>query len=140
MARFVITDASITVNSVDLSDHLVSVAVNFDADAINVDHMGVTAHLFEKGLQNITLDATFQQDFAANEVDATLSAIAATATGTTTIVVKPTSAAVGSTNPSFTVTGAFLASYAPVAAGAPGELALAVASFQGGTLVRGTGA
>ena len=140
MARFVITDATITVNSVDLSDHLVSIAVNFDADAINVDRMGVTAHVFEKGLQNITLDATFQQDFASTEVDATLSAIAESATGTTTIVVKPTSAAVSATNPSFTVTGAFLASYAPVAAGAPGELALAVASFQGGTLVRGTGA
>jgi hypothetical protein len=138
MARFVITDASITVNSVDLSDHMVSITLNYDADPIVVDRMGVTSHVFEKGLYNITLDVTFQQDFAASEVDATLSAIMDSATGTTTVVVKPTSSAVGATNPSFSIADAFLASYAPVAAGAPGELALAVASFQGGTLTRAT--
>jgi hypothetical protein len=76
------------------------------------------------------------QNFAAGETEATIYPLVGT---TTTVVIKPTSAAVGATNPSYTITGTFLASHTPVA-GAVGEMAMTSLTFTGGTLVKSTGA
>jgi len=94
--------------------------------------MGATGHKFTGGLQNISLDVTFNQDFAASQVAATLDALVGT---TTTVVVKPTSAAVGATNPSYTITDAFLAATQPVN-GSVGDLATMSVSFTGGSLAK----
>jgi len=51
------------------------------------------------------------------------------------VLIVPTSAAVGATNPSFTVSDALCVSYQPVSGGV-GELGTASVEFQGGTLVR----
>jgi hypothetical protein len=56
---------------------------------------------------------------------------------TTTVVIKADSGAVSATNPSYTITGAFLASHTPVAA-AVGEMAMTSLSFTGGTLAKAT--
>lgn len=132
MAVFVLTDASVTVNSVDLSDYVTSVTLNYEKDSVEVTAMGATGHKFTGGLQNISLDVTFNQDFAASQVAATLDALVGT---TTTVVVKPTSAAVGATNPSYTISDAFLAATQPVA-GAVGDLSQMSVTFTGGSLVK----
>ncbi len=132
MAVFVLTDASVTVNSVDLSDYVTSVTLNYEKDSVEVTAMGATGHKFTGGLQNISLDVTFNQDFAASQVAATLDALVG---ATTTVVVKPTSAAVGATNPSYTITDAFLAATQPVA-GSVGDLATMSVSFTGGSLAK----
>ena len=132
MAVFVLTDAAVTVNSVDLSDYVTSVTLNYEKDSVEVTAMGATGHKFTGGLQNISLDVTFNQDFAASQVAATLDALVGS---TTTVVVKPTSAAVGATNPSYTISDAFLAATQPVA-GSVGDLAAMSVSFTGGTLVK----
>lgn len=132
MAVFVLTDASVTVNSVDLSDYVTAVTLNYETDSVEVTAMGATGHKFTGGLQNISLDVTFNQDFAASQVAATLDALVGT---TTTVVVKPTSAAVGATNPSYTITDAFLAATQPVN-GSVGDLATMSVSFTGGSLAK----
>jgi hypothetical protein len=50
-------------------------------------------------------------------------------------VFKPTSSAVGASNPSYTITGAYLASHTPISA-TVGELAMTSLTFTGGTLVK----
>ena len=132
MAVFVMTDASLTVNSVDLSTYVTSITLNYEKDSVEVTAMGSSGHIFTGGLQNISLDVTFNQDFAATKVAATLDALIGT---TTTVVVKPTSGAVSATNPSYTISNAFLAGTQPVA-GSVGDLASMSVSFTGGTLVK----
>ncbi len=132
MAVFVLKDASLTVNSVSLSGYVTSMTLNFETDSVEVTAMGATGHKFTGGLQNISLDVTLNQDFAASTVAATLDALVGT---TTTGVVKPTSAAKGATNPSYTITDAFLAATQPVA-GSVGDLASMSVTFTGGTLAK----
>lgn len=132
MAVFVLKDAAVTVNSVDLSDYVTSLTLNYETDSVEVTAMGATGHTFTGGLQNISLDVTFNQDFASSQVAATLDALVGS---TTTVVVKPTSAAVSATNPSYTITDAFLAATQPVA-GSVGDLASMSVSFTGGSLAK----
>ena len=132
MAVFVLKDASLTVNSVSLSGYVTSMTLNFETDSVEVTAMGATGHKFTGGLQNISLDVTLNQDFAASTVAATLDALVGT---TTNVVVKPTSAATGATNPSYTITDAFLAATQPVA-GSVGDLASMSVTFTGGTLAK----
>lgn len=134
MAVLVLTDASITVNSVSLSDRANSVTLNYEIDSVETTAFGSTGHKFTGGLQNNSLDIEFMQDFAASNVEATIFPLVGT---TTTVVIKPTSSAVSSTNPSYTLSGTFLAAHTPVA-GAVGELQMTSLSFTGGTLAKAT--
>ena len=132
MAVLVLTDASITINSVALSDHSNSVSLNYEVDSVETTAFGSTGHKFTGGLQNNSLDIELMQDFAASNVEATIFPLVGT---TTTVVIKPTSAAVGATNPSYTLTGCFLAAHTPVGT-AVGELAMTSLSFTGGVLTK----
>lgn len=134
MARLVLTDASITINSVDLSDHSNSVTLNYEVDSIEVTAFGDSGHSFDGGLQNNTLEITLHQDFAASSVEASIYPLVGTQT---TVVIKPTSDAVGASNPSYTLTNTYLASHNPVAGGV-GELAATSLTFTGGTLTKAT--
>jgi hypothetical protein len=134
MAKIVLTDASITINSVALSDHANSVTVNYEVDSIEVTSFGDTGHKFAGGLQNVSCEIVLMQDFATSSVEATVYGLVGT---TTTVVIKPTSAAVGVSNPSYTLTGTFLAAHTPVAGGV-GELSTTTLSFTGGSLAKAT--
>jgi predicted secreted protein len=92
---------SVTLNSVNLSDHITSVSINQAFDELEVTAMGDTAHKFAKGLEASTITLDFLNDTAAASVNATLAA----AYGTTVpIVIKQSSAAVSATNPSYSTT------------------------------------
>lgn len=131
MAVVVLKDASITINSVALSDRANSVNLNYEIDSVEVTAFG-SQHNFVGGLQNVTCEVSLMQDFAASNVEATIYPLVGT---TTTVVIKPTSSAVGATNPSYTLTGTFLKSHTPVAGGV-GELAKTVLSFSGGSVTK----
>ena len=131
MAVLALTDASITINSVALSSKANSVTLNYEVDSVEATAFG-TNHIFIGGLQNNSVEIALMQDFAAATVEATIYPLVGT---TTTLVIKPTSGAVGATNPSYTITGAFLASHTPVAGGV-GELAMTSLSFTGGTITK----
>ena len=135
MAIFVLKDAFVSVAGVDLSSYVQSVSVEYAVEPIGVDSMGSNGHLFISGLQNNSVAITFNQDFAATKVAATLDG--QIGLGTTTVVIKPTSAATSATNPSYTLANAFLAGTQPVA-GSVGDLAQMSASFQGGTMTKAT--
>ena len=134
MAVFVLKDASLTVNAVSLSSYVQSITLDFAVDAISVDSMGNNGHQFIGGLQNNSVTVTFNQDFAASQVAATMDALVGT---TTTVVIKPTSAAVSATNPSYTITNIFVSSTQPVN-GATGDLAQFSTTMTGGTIVKAT--
>ncbi len=134
MAKIVLTDASITINSVALSDHANSVTINYEVDSVEVTSFGDQGHKFTGGLQNLSVEVALMQDYAATSVEATVYPLVGT---TTTLVIKPTSGATSATNPQYTITGAFLASHTPVA-GAVGELSMTTLTFTGGTIAKST--
>lgn len=134
MAQIVLTDVSVVVNSVDLSDHVQSVTLNYDVDAVEITAMSDGSRKYTGGLKNITATVDFQQDFAASEVNATVFPLVGT---TTTVVIKPTSAAKGAANPEYTIADTYVASH-QVLAGSVGDLSVTSVEFQGGTLTEAT--
>lgn len=132
MAIIAFKDVTVTINSVDLSDHANSATINFEIEQQDATVMGGN-RAFVGGIQNNSLEITLYQDFAAAEVEATVFPLVGT---TTTVVLKPTSAAVSATNPSYTLTDCFLASHTPIAAGDVGATSPISLSFTGGTLAK----
>ena len=101
MAVFLNNGVSVTVNSVDLSDHVTAVTINRTFDELEVTAMGDSGHKFVKGLEASSITIDFLNDTATGEVLQTLQA----AWGTNvTVVVKQSSGAVSATNPSYTMT------------------------------------
>ena len=101
MAIFLSNGVVVTLNSVDLSNHVTSATINRSFDELEVTAMGDTAHKFVKGLEASTITLDFLNDTAASNVLATLQA----AWGTTvTLVLKQTSAAISATNPEYQTT------------------------------------
>ena len=134
MSKFVSTDYSVTVNSVDLSDHVQSVAFDVNSTEVDVTCMGDVWDQMVGGRKRASGSVTFYQDFEASSVDTTVNALIGT---TTTLVFLPTSSAVGATNPEYTITGALITGYNPVA-GTYGDAAMTVMTWTGGTLARAT--
>jgi hypothetical protein len=134
MAIYVNKDITVLVNAVDLTTYVTNVEVVKAVDSVESTSMSSTStngHTFVGGIQNNTVTISFNQDFAATKVNATLTALVGVQT---TVVVRPTSAAVGATNPNFTLTGALMSEYRPVT-GAVGDLATVGAiTFNGGLL------
>jgi hypothetical protein len=133
MAIYVNKDIQVKVNTVDLTAYVTNVEVVQAVDSVESTAMSTSAtngHTFVGGIQNNTMTITFNQDFAASKVHATLKGLVGVAT---TVVVRPTSAvAAAGTNPDFTLTGALMSEYRPVM-GAVGDLATVGAiSFAGG--------
>lgn len=101
MAVFLNNGVSVTVNSVDLSDHVQSITINRNFEELDVTAMGDTGRKAVKGLEASSITIDFLNDTATGETLATLQA----AWGTSVpVVVKQTSAAVSATNPSYTMT------------------------------------
>ena len=132
MAVINLKDASVTINSVDLSDRCQSISLNFDSDQIEITAMGQTSHVFTAGLFNVSADVMLFQDFASSETEATIFPLVGT---TTTVVIKPTSGAVSATNPSYTLANTFVSSHQPVS-GSVGDMAMTSLSLVGGTLTK----
>lgn len=138
MAKFVLTDSSVTVNSVDLSDHVESVEISQEYEDVDLTAMGAVAREHGKGLRSDSITLNFFQDFAASEVSATLQPLL-TSTSGFALVIKPTSSAVSTTNPSFSMTS-LLFTYQPIN-GTVGEAAQTSVEFlpaAGGSVVYAT--
>tara|TARA_R100001224_G_scaffold92798_2_gene62098 strand:- start:231 stop:638 length:408 start_codon:yes stop_codon:yes gene_type:complete len=134
MAKFVLTDASLVINSVDLSDHVASVTLELNSEEIDTTSFGSTFMSKTGGLKSGTLSIDFQQDFASSEVDATMFPLFGS---TTAFVLKATSGSVSATNPSYS--GSILVNQHIPVANAVGELATMSVSFPtSGTITRAT--
>ena len=101
MAIFLSNGVVVTLNSVDLSNHVTSATINRSFDELEVTAMGDTAHKFVKGLEASTITLDFLNDTAASNVLQTLQA----AWGTTVpLTLKQTSAVISATNPEYQTT------------------------------------
>ena len=131
MAVFVLTDASVTVNTVDLSSYVTNVTFTYEKDQVETTAMGAGGHVYTGGLQNLSVALEMNNDLAAGKVFDTI--YAAVGSGSNTLVVK--SLSTGTPNPILTVSNAFLPS-APVVAGAVGDLSKVSVTFVGGSVVK----
>ncbi len=121
MARIVLTNAKVTINSVNLSDHIASVTLSTSADVVDTTGFSSTAARSRvAGLLDNSVTLEFHQDFATSNVEQTIYPLIGTAT---TVVVTPVDTTVGATNPSYTFS-ALVSEWQPLS-GAVGELATA---------------
>lgn len=123
MARIVLTDAKVTINSVNLSDHIASITINETTDVVETTAFSNTAKTRVAGLKDNSVTLEFHQDFAASNVEATINGSPSLVGTTTTIVVTPTSSSVSATNPSYSFS-ALVAEWTPLS-GSIGELSTA---------------
>ena len=121
MAKFVATDVTTTINGQDFSDHIAAVTLDISSDEIETTAFGGSFRTRIGGLKDGSITLDFHQDFGtagSNAVDSTLwSNLGSLAT----VVVKPTSASAGSSNPTYT--GVFLVSQVQPFASSVGDLA-----------------
>lgn len=137
MASFVLKDVSVTYNGVDISSYVTSIDTPQSAAEIDDTAMGDDWMSFLAGLKSWSVSLTLNQDFAGSAVDDTLSSVFESASQSGTLVIKPTSGAVSSTNPSYTGT-ALLLEYSPIS-GSVGDLARTSPRLRGtGALTRAT--
>jgi hypothetical protein len=115
MGKFVLKNASVVINGVDLSNHCSKVTIATTFDDVDMTSFGDTYKEHAQGMGDATMTFTFFQDFAAGSLDATLWPLSQSGS-TFLISVKPTSAAVSSTNPRYDMNGILL-SYNPIDGG-----------------------
>lgn len=125
MSALVLTDCKITINSVNLSDHITSVTLHRADDVVETTGFSATAKTRVAGLQENSVTLEFNQDFAAANVEATLYPLLGS---TTTIVCSPSSTSPGTVaNPSYTFT-ALISEWSPLD-GKTGDLATVSVTF-----------
>ena len=134
MAKFAATDYAITINGSDFSSSLNSVELAQEADDLETTAFGSTWRTRIGGLKQASLTLNFMQDFAAGSVDATLNPLLGSIA---TVVIKPTSSAVGTTNPSYTMT-ALVTQYSPFASSVGDVATLSVTWPVSGSVTRAT--
>jgi len=135
MAELVYKDPYLLVNSVDLSDYVRQVTINYGAEIL--DKTAGTTNSKEKiaGLKDWSLSIELNQDFATSAVDDTLFDLVGAAEFA--VVIKPNGSVTGSSNPSFSGNGV-LASYPPLGASV-GQLITTSITIEGsGDLSRAT--
>jgi len=102
MAIFVATDFSVSINgSTALASYLTQVELKTSANDITTTSFGSTWVTRVAGLKEGSLTLQFNQDYASATVDATLWGTIGLGSNAT-VVIKPTSSAVGSANPAYT--------------------------------------
>ena len=129
-----LSNPSVTINSVDLSDQCTAASITYLVEQLENTAFGSTARSYTGGLQNNTVTVTLYQSYAGSETEASIYSLVGT---TTTLVLKPSSGAVSATNPSYTITGAYLESHTPINASL-GELSTIDLTFTGGSIAKAT--
>ena len=133
-----LSNPSLTINSVDLQDQCTSAVVNYVLEQLETTAFGDTARKYGAStvtsLQNNTIEVELYQSYAASETESTIFGLVGIQT---TLVLKPSSAAVSATNPSYTLTNCYLSAHTPINASL-GELSTITLTFAGGALTKAT--
>ena len=101
MAVFLSNGVQVTLNSVDLSDHVTSATINRVFEELDISAMGDSARKFTKGLETSTITLDFLNDNAASGAGSVRAALQAAWGTTVPITLKQTSAVISSTNPEY---------------------------------------
>jgi hypothetical protein len=135
MAKLVLTDANITLNSTDISANVASITLSSAAAEVETTAFGQGAVTRVGGLKDNSITLSIHNDYSAIE-----GLVYPLIGSTATIVVKPNgTAAASSANPSYTAT-ILVTEWTPVN-GAVGELASADVTWPiSGVITKSTGA
>ena len=120
MARIVLTNASITFASTDISSYVSSVTLSTSLDVVDTTSFGNTARTRVAGLADNQVTIEFFQDFASGALE---SIIYPTIGTSAAMVVKPVAGSTTAVNPQFSF-NALISEWQPLS-GAVGELATA---------------
>ena len=118
MAKLVLTNANVTLGGTDVSSYVASVTLNISVNEVETTAFGSGATTRVGGLQDNSVTLDMHQDFSAIE-----GLVYPLIGSTTSLVIKPNGTAVGTANPSYTMTP-LVTEWTPVN-GAVGELATA---------------
>lgn len=134
MASLKFTDGRVEINSVNLSAYAKEVSLDYGAAQLDETAMGDTTQKNLGGLLEWSGSINFKQDFGASAPDVSLFSLVGT---TVTIKLRPTTSAIGATNPEYQGT-ALITGYSPFGQGV-GDLAMTKVSFvSAGALSRAT--
>lgn len=132
MAKLVLTNANVTLGGTDVSSYVASVTLNISANEVETTAFGSGAVTRVGGLQDNSVTLDMHQDYSAIE-----GLVYPLIGSTTSLVVKPNGTAVGTANPSYTMTP-LVTEWTPVN-GAVGELATASVTWPvSGTVTKAT--
>lgn len=120
MARIVLTNASITFASTDISSYVSSVTLSTSLDVVDTTSFGNTARTRVAGLADNQVTIEFFQDFGSGLLE---SIIYPTIGTSAAMVIKPVAGSTTATNPQYAF-NALVAEWQPLS-GAVGELATA---------------
>lgn len=98
MAIFVLTDAYVSVNSVDISDYVTSVSLPFNAAQVDTTAMGDSWNTAIGGLKSGSITINLHNDFVDDGLDEDMFALLGTVTA---VAVRPTSSAISTANPEY---------------------------------------
>lgn len=100
MAIFMGNDIVVILGATTISDHISSVSLNKEVDAVEITTMNDDDHIFTAGLRSSSVNLEFFQDFAASSVNSLID----DAVGTyVNLQLIPVSGTVSSTNPRYSM-------------------------------------
>jgi hypothetical protein len=120
-------------SAIDVSDQLSKCEVMVGFELLESTSLSDTGRQATKGLQSVAVNLDLYLSYGVGEIETLLAAIVAA--GSCTIVVSPSGATEGPSNPEYTITTCTLDA-APVIMSSIGTLAVASVSFSNGTWVR----
>jgi hypothetical protein len=118
VAKLVLTNANVVLGGTDVSSYVASVTLNISVNEVETTAFGTGAVTRVGGLQDNSVTLDMHQDYSAIE-----GLVYPLIGSTTSLVVKPNGTAVGTANPSYSMTP-LVTEWTPVN-GAVGELATA---------------
>jgi len=128
-------DATILIGASNISLNCNNVTIELGVETGDATVMGDTGRKMVSTLQTVSVSATVFLEYGASSVEALI--YAEVGAGDTTIVVTPSSAAVGVGNPEFTISNCMIATYSPVST-TVGDLSTMTMTATAGTWVRAT--
>ena len=120
MARIVLTNASVTFASTDVSSYVSSITLSTSLDVVDTTSFGNTARTRVAGLADNQVTVEFFQDFGSGLLE---SIVYPTIGTSTAMIIKPVAGSTTATNPSYSF-NALVSEWQPLS-GAVGELATA---------------
>lgn len=92
MAKIVLTDVKVLINSVNLSDHITSVTIDEKIDVLETTGFSSSAKTRQGGLKDNSVTFDFLQDFATSQVEQTIYPLLGTSVP---VVISPASTSSG---------------------------------------------
>ena len=137
MARIVLTDVGVVIGTTDLSDHIASVTINQNVDAVETTAFGDGGRTRVGGLEDSSLTLDFHQDFASDNVDDTIAPLIG---GTAAFEISPFGTAVDASGTAPRYSGTVLLTEWTPLNGSVGDLSTASVTWPvSGVITRGTG-